>query len=53
MAKIHISGKNSKLGMIPNISLRPGTTCSVEACETCGVCWGLAKRGIDVCFKKH
>lgn len=35
MAKIHISGKNSKLGMIPNISLTPGTTCSAEACKTC------------------
>ena len=22
-------------------------------CETCGVCWSLAKRGIDVFFKKH
>lgn len=22
-------------------------------CETCGVCWSLAKRGIDVRFKKH
>lgn len=22
-------------------------------CETCGACWGLAKRGIDVRFAKH
>lgn len=22
-------------------------------CETCGVCWSLAKRGISVFFKKH
>jgi hypothetical protein len=22
-------------------------------CETCGACWGLAKRGIDVKFAKH
>jgi hypothetical protein len=22
-------------------------------CDTCGACWGLAKRGIDVVFKKH
>ena len=22
-------------------------------CETCGVCWSLAKRGLDVFFRKH
>jgi hypothetical protein len=22
-------------------------------CETCGVCWALAKRGLDVKFRKH
>ena len=41
--KIHISGKNSKLGQIPNISLVPGKTCSPEACKTCltGGCYAL------------
>jgi len=41
--KIHISGKNSKLGQIPNISLTPGKTCSPEACKTClvGGCYAL------------
>jgi hypothetical protein len=30
-----ISGGNSKLGPIPNLSLAPGVTCTSIACETC------------------
>lgn len=30
-----ISGGNTKLGQIPNLSLTPGKTCTKLACETC------------------